>query len=347
MKRIAIEKLIRPDLIGMMAYSSARDEYSGNASVYLDANENPYNNGVNRYPDPLQLKLKERISEIKNVSKEQLFLGNGSDECIDLLFRLFCISGKDQVTAINPSYGMYSVSARINQIKLNESKLNIDFSLNTEQIIKDAEGSKLLFICSPNNPTGNSFPKEQLIEILTRFDGIVVIDEAYIDFADDESMLTELLNFSNLVVCQTFSKAHGMAGIRLGMLFASPEIISWMNKIKPPYNINQLTQTFAFDKLVNLNQVQNEIESIKKERSFLLKELARIQCVEKVYPSASNFILIKVKNTIDSYNYLKNNGIVVRNRSSQLLCENCLRLTIGTPEENLLLLKTLKEMKYE
>ena len=344
MSRIDIEKIIRPDLIGMAAYSSARDEYAGNASIYLDANENPYNNGVNRYPDPLQTKLKKRIVEIKNVNTDQLFLGNGSDECIDLLFRLFCISGRDQVTAITPSYGMYSVSARINQIKLNESLLNIDFSLNTEQLIKDAEGSKLLFICSPNNPTGQSFLKEQLIEILTRFNGIVVIDEAYIDFADDESMLTELSNYPNLVICQTFSKAYGMAGIRLGMLFASPEIISWMNKIKPPYNINQLTQTFAFDKLGNLNQVQNEIDSIKKERSFLLKELAGIQCVEKVYPSDSNFILIKVKNAVDSYNYLKNNGIVVRNRSSQLLCENCLRLTIGTPEENELLLKALRGM---
>jgi histidinol-phosphate aminotransferase len=239
---------------------------------------------------------------------------------------------------------MYSVSARINQINLIESSLNVDFSIDTERLLKDAQGSKLLFICSPNNPTGQSFPKNQLIEILTRFNGIVVIDEAYIDFADDESMLNELSIYPNLVVCQTFSKAYGMAGIRLGMLFASPEIINWMNKIKPPYNINQLTQTFAFDKLGNLNQVQLEIDSIKKERSFLLKELAGIQCVEKVYPSDSNFILIKVKNAVDCYNYLKNNGIVIRNRSSQLLCENCLRLTIGTPEENLLLCKTLKEI---
>ena len=344
MSRIDIEKIIRPDLIGMAAYSSARDEYSGNASIYLDANENPYNNGVNRYPDPLQTKLKKRIAEIKNVNTDQLFLGNGSDECIDLLFRLFCRTGSDNVTAIAPSYGMYAVSARINQINLIESSLNVDFSIDTERLLKDAQGSKLLFICSPNNPTGQSFPKNQLIEILTRFNGIVVIDEAYIDFAEDESMLTELLNYPNLVVCQTFSKAYGMAGIRLGMLFASPEIISWLNKIKPPYNINQLTQTFAFDKLGNLNQVQNEIESIKKERLFLLKELAEIQCVEKVCPSDSNFILIKVKNAVGSYNYLKNNGIVVRNRSSQLLCENCLRLTIGTPEENLLLLRTLKEI---
>lgn len=344
MKNVDIEMLIRPDLIGTTAYSSARDEYSGNASVYLDANENPYNNGVNRYPDPLQLKLKERISAIKNVSIGQIFLGNGSDECIDLLFRLFCVSGKDQVTAITPSYGMYAVSARINQIKLNESILNNDFTLNTDQIIKDAEGSKLLFICSPNNPTGNSFSKNQLIEILTRFDGIVVIDEAYIDFAFEESMITELASFSNLVICQTFSKAYGMAGIRLGMLFASSEIINWMNKIKPPYNINQLTQEFALNKLSNLNLVQSEIKTLIEERTILLNELIKCRSVVQVYQSNSNFILIKVKDSINVYNYLKNNNIVVRNRSNQPLCENCLRLTIGTPEENKLLLNRMMEI---
>lgn len=344
MKTSDLERLIRPDLIGMTAYSSARDEYSGNASVYLDANENPFDNGVNRYPDPLQLKLKERISLIKNISLSQLFLGNGSDECIDLLFRLFCVYGKDQVTAIAPSYGMYAVSARINQIKLNESILNTDFTLNTERILKDAEGSKLLFICSPNNPTGNSFPKNQLVEILNRFKGIVVIDEAYIDFSKEESMITELSDFSNLIICQTFSKAYGMAGIRLGMLFASHEIINWLNKIKPPYNINQLTQEFALNKLSDLNLVQSEIKTLIKERTILLNELVKCKSVEQVFHSNSNFILVKVKDSISVYNYLKNNNIVVRNRSNQPLCENCLRLTIGTPEENEMLLNTMMEI---
>lgn len=337
-----INQLIRPDLLSMQAYSSARDEFSGEASVFLDANENPFNNGVNRYPDPLQKVLKQRIAAIKKVNVNQLFLGNGSDECIDLLFRLFCRPGIDTAAAIAPSYGMYSVSARINQIGLKQIALEADFSLDVNRILREAKGSKLLFLCSPNNPTGQSFPKELLLEIVEEFDGLVIVDEAYIDFSVEESMLNDLADFPNLVVIQTFSKAYGMAGIRLGMLFGSEELISWLNKIKPPYNINSLTQNYALDKLKDLDAIENAIELIKSERELLRVELKDLKIVEFVYPSDSNFILIKVKDSVMIYNCLISKGIVVRERSSQLLCSNTLRLSIGTPEENKLLVEALR-----
>jgi len=337
-----INQLIRPDLLSMQAYSSARDEFSGEASVFLDANENPFNNGVNRYPDPLQKVLKQRIAAIKKVNVNQLFLGNGSDECIDLLFRLLCRPGIDTAAAIAPSYGMYGVSARINQISLKQISLEADFSLDINRILREAKGSKLLFLCSPNNPTGQSFPKELLLEIVQQFDGLVIVDEAYIDFSAEESMLNDLADFSNLVVIQTFSKAYGMAGIRLGMLFGSEELISWLNKIKPPYNINSLTQNYALDKLKDLDAIENAIELIKSERELLRVELKDLKIVEFVYPSDANFILIKVKDSVMLYNYLISNRIVVRERSSQLLCSNTLRLSIGTPEENKLLVEALR-----
>jgi histidinol-phosphate aminotransferase len=337
-----MNQLIRPDLLSMQAYSSARDEFNGEASIYLDANENPFNNGVNRYPDPLQKELRRRIATIKKANINQLFLGNGSDECIDLLFRLFCRPGIDTAAAIAPSYGMYSVSARINQIVLKQIALEADFSLDVNRILSEAKGSKLLFLCSPNNPTGQSFPKELLIEIVKRFEGMVIIDEAYIDFSAEESMLNDLADFSNLVVIQTFSKAYGMAGIRLGMLFGSEELISWLNKIKPPYNINSLTQAFALDKLKDLSVIEKEIELIKQEREILLTQLKKLPIVEFVYPSDSNFVLIKVKDSVRLYNYLISKGIVVRDRSNQLLCSNTLRLSIGTPEENKLLVEALR-----
>ncbi|MDP5010721.1 MAG: histidinol-phosphate transaminase [Crocinitomicaceae bacterium] len=337
-----INQLIRPDLLSMQAYSSARDEFSGEASVFLDANENPFNNGVNRYPDPLQKELKQRVSAIKKVNVNQLFLGNGSDECIDLLFRLFCRPGIDTAAAIAPSYGMYGVSARINQINLKQIALEADFSLDVKRILSEAKGSKLLFLCSPNNPTGQSFPKELLLEIVQQFDGLVIVDEAYIDFSAEESMLNDLANFSNLVVIQTFSKAYGMAAIRLGMLFGSQELISWLNKIKPPYNINSLTQNYALDKLMDLNAIEKAIELIKIERELLKDILKDLKIVEFVYPSDANFILIKVKDSVTIYNYLISKGIVVRERSSQLLCSNTLRLSIGTPEENKLLVEALR-----
>jgi len=339
-----IEELIRPDLLTLQAYSSARDEFKGEASVFLDANENPYNNGVNRYPDPLQLKLKTRIADIKKTKVNQIFLGNGSDECIDLLFRLLCQPGIDTAAAISPSYGMYGVSAKINQVELKQISLQADFSLDVNQLLEGAIGCKLLFLCSPNNPTGQSFPKNQLIDLVRKFNGIVVIDEAYIDFSEEESMITELTNFPNLVVTQTFSKAYGMAGIRLGMLFASAEIISWINKIKPPYNINQLTQDFALEKLSDLTKVNSEIASIKVERERIKDHLKEIELIEVIYPSDSNFILIKIKDANKTYNYLISKGIVVRDRSNQHLCLNTLRLTVGTPEENRKLVEVLREL---
>jgi len=339
-----IEELIRPDLLTLQAYSSARDEFKGEASVFLDANENPYNNGVNRYPDPLQLKLKTRIADIKKTKVNQIFLGNGSDECIDLLFRLLCQPGIDTAAAISPSYGMYGVSAKINQVELKQISLQADFSLDVNQLLEGAIGCKLLFLCSPNNPTGQSFPKNQLINLVRKFNGIVVIDEAYIDFSEEESMITELTNFPNLVVTQTFSKAYGMAGIRLGMLFASAEIISWINKIKPPYNINQLTQDFALEKLSDLTKVNSEIASIKVERERIKDHLKEIELIEVIYPSDSNFILIKIKDANKTYNYLISKGIVVRDRSNQHLCLNTLRLTVGTPEENRKLVEVLREL---
>jgi histidinol-phosphate aminotransferase len=337
-----LTEIIRPDLLGMRPYSSARDEYKGDASLFLDANENPFNNGVNRYPDPLQKNLKKRIAEIKGVRPEQIFLGNGSDECIDLLFRLLCRPGIDKAASISPSYGMYAVSARINQIELVDILLNEDFSLDVDRVIEKASGCKLLFLCSPNNPTGQSFPKVQVLEIVKRFNGVVVLDEAYVDFSNELSFLTELDNFPNLAVSQSFSKAYGMAGVRLGMLFGSEELINWINKIKPPYNINQLTQEFVLQKLSDPAKVQKEISIIRSEREKLLTDLDKLDQILVVYPSDSNFILVKVKDANDLYNYLINNGVVVRNRSNQPLCSNTLRLTVGTPDENQKLLQLIR-----
>jgi histidinol-phosphate aminotransferase len=327
-------ELIRPDLLDMKPYSSARDEFEGEASIFLDANENPFENGVNRYPDPLQWKLKEQIGAIKGVARENLFLGNGSDECIDLLFRLFCVPGKDRVSAISPSYGMYSVSAKINNIELNEILLNEDFSLPVERILKSSKGSKLLFICSPNNPTANSFTVDDMLHIVREFEGIVVVDEAYIDFSDQSSLITSVKEMPNLVVSQTLSKAFGMAGIRLGLMIASEELISWVNKIKPPYNVNLLTQDLAFQRLKDFEQTKKEIQLIKEERGKLEDFLNAESRILNVYPSDANFILIKVENADELYHYLIRKGVVVRNRSKQPLCSNTLRLTVGTPEEN-------------
>lgn len=337
-----IETLIRPDLLDLKPYSSARDEFEGEASIFLDANENPYENGVNRYPDPHQKQLKSKISEIKNVSESSIFLGNGSDECIDLLFRLFCIPFSDEVTAIAPSYGMYGVSARINGIKLKQVLLMDDFSLNIEEILNQSKNSKLLFLCSPNNPTGNSFPQEQIIELIEKFEGIVVIDEAYIDFSEETSFINFINKYKNLVVTQTFSKAFGMAGVRLGMLFSNSEIIEWLNKIKPPYNINSLTQEYVMQGLNAYNDIVEKISDIKFERNKLMEALKEIKTIEKIFPSDSNFILIKIKNANEVYKHLLSKGIVVRNRSNEVLCESCLRLTIGTNIENEKLINELK-----
>ncbi|MEY4603792.1 MAG: hypothetical protein RIT43_1084, partial [Bacteroidota bacterium] len=270
----SIVDLIRPDLKDIKPYSSARDEFEGEASIFLDANENPFDNGVNRYPDPLQRKLKERIGEIKGVSSDHLFLGNGSDECIDLLFRLFCVSGKDRVSAISPSYGMYAVSAKINHVELNEILLNDDFSLPVKRVVESSRGSKLLFMCSPNNPSANSFSIADILTLAQEFEGILVIDEAYIDFSEQGSLSSHVSQFQNIVILQTLSKAYGLAGIRLGLMIASKELIDWINKIKPPYNINVLTQNFALERLKNTDQTTKEIAMIISERGRLFEFLS-------------------------------------------------------------------------
>lgn len=339
-----LEQLVRPDLLDLKPYSSARDEYEGKEGVFLDANENPFDNGVNRYPDPLQRELKLKIGELKSIDVDQIFLGNGSDECIDLLIRLLCVSGKDKIVSISPSYGMYSVSAKINHIELVEVFLNEDFSLNKNQLMKNGKDAKIMFICSPNNPTGNVFSKTELISLLNDFKGILVIDEAYIDFSSEESMIGELINSPNLVVLQTFSKAYGLAGLRLGMLFASKELVSWLNKIKPPYNINQLTQEKAIQALENTDLINSQIDILKEERKRVETELMKLDLVLIIYKSDANFILVKVKDANMVYNKLIESKVIVRNRSNQRLCDDCVRITIGTQEENDVLITKMKEI---
>lgn len=338
-----IKTWIRPDLLDLKPYSSARDEFEGEASIYLDANENPFDNGVNRYPDPYQLKLKNKLADIKGIQVNELLLGNGSDECIDLLFRLFCVPGKDVAASIAPSYGMYQVSAKLNQIPLKEITLNDDFSLDTAKVLNESKGAKLLFICSPNNPSGNAFEISAIEEIAQKFEGILVVDEAYVDFSDKGSVVRLIQQYPNLAISQTLSKAYGMAGIRLGLLIANTTMIQWLNKIKPPYNINQLTQSFALEQLNKLDEINVQIQYLLKERARLNESLTSVNCVLKIYPSDANFILVKVTDAKNIYESLINQGIVVRNRSTQVLCENSLRLTIGTKEENDALLIALKQ----
>ena len=340
-----ILELIRPDLLDLQPYSSARDEYSGSEGVFLDANENPFENGVNRYPDPLQKNLKEKVSVIKGVYSSKIFLGNGSDECIDLLFRLFCIPTIDRVVTISPSYGMYKVSAKINQIEICEVLLNPDYSLNVEKLNEAAVGAKMILLCSPNNPTGNAFPKSEIISVLQSNSCLVVVDEAYIDFSQEETLLGELENYPNLVVLQTFSKAYGLAGLRLGLLFGSIEIVEWLNKVKPPYNISQLTQNEAMIRIQDSELIRKQINYLLEERERITLEMQKIGNILKVYPSDSNFILIKVLDADKLYKYLIINKIIARNRTNQPLCANCIRVTIGTIDENNLLLEKLIEFK--
>ncbi len=340
-----ILELIRPDLLDLQPYSSARDEYSGSEGVFIDANENPFENGVNRYPDPLQKNLKEKVSVIKGVSSSKIFLGNGSDECIDLLFRLFCIPTIDRVVTISPSYGMYKVSAKINQIEICEVLLNPDYTLNVEKLNEAAVDAKMILLCSPNNPTGNAFPKSEIISILQSNSCLVVVDEAYIDFSQEETLLGELDNYPNLVVLQTFSKAYGLAGLRLGLLFGSIEIVEWLNKVKPPYNISQLTQNEAMIRIQDSEVIRKQINYLLEERERITLEMQKIHNILKVYPSDSNFILIKVLDADKLYNYLIINKIITRNRTNQPLCRNCIRVTIGTIDENNLLLEKLIEFK--
>ena len=340
MKRI--ESLVRPNIRAMVPYSTARDEFKGVAEVFMDANESPFDNGYNRYPDPSQAKLKRRIAEIKGVDVQNIFVGNGSDEAIDLCFRIFCNPGLDNAIAIAPSYGMYSTCAAVNDVEMREVLLNDDFSLPVERLLDAADNnSKLLFICSPNNPTGNVFPREEIERILQEFDGMVVLDEAYIDFADEPGMLRSLENWPNLIILQTLSKAWGMAGLRAGLAFASNYVMRLFAQVKYPYNINVATLS-AVEKLLKAG-VDDRVKLIKEQRAFMEQKLSGMECVWRVYPSQANFLLVQVDNAADLYNYLLGEGIIVRDRSRMPLCDDTLRITIGTPQENVRLLRAIAE----
>ncbi|GAB4091691.1 histidinol-phosphate transaminase [Flaviaesturariibacter terrae] len=344
-----LDKLVRPNIKSLKPYSSARSEFSGVASVFLDANENsfgsPLTQWYNRYPDPLQWELKRKIATIKNVPAESMLLGNGSDECIDLLLRAFCEPGIDRILICPPTYGMYEVYARINNVGVDEVPLRReDFQLDLEGM----EGAltaatKIIFLCSPNNPTGNSLYREDIEVILNNFDGLVVVDEAYINYSRNRSFLGDLKDYPNLVVLQTFSKAWGLAALRLGITYASPEIVAVLNKIKPPYNINAATQDIALKALDKLEDVNAMIRETVQERSALIDALARVPGVQKIFPSDANFLLVRIADATRVYEYLRDRGIIVRNRSNVLLCDDCLRITVGTPGQDQQLLNALNE----
>ncbi|MBR0503163.1 MAG: histidinol-phosphate transaminase [Paludibacteraceae bacterium] len=338
-------KTIRPNIWKLKPYSCARDEFKGEASVYLDANENPYNNPFNRYPDPLQLKVKEAIKKVKGVSVKNIFLGNGSDEAIDLVYRIFCEPKEDNVVAIAPTYGMYGVCANINNVEYRSVNLNDKFDFTAKELLEKAdEKTRVIWLCSPNNPTGNTLNSKEIETLLTQFSGIVVIDEAYIDFSSQPSWSKKLKNYPNLIVLQTLSKAWASAGIRLGMAFASEAIIALFNKVKYPYNVNILTQKEAMGILSNKSEVDLWVKTLLEEREKMTKELQKLKITEKIYPTDANFILVKVADANKTYNHLVSKGIIVRNRNTVVLCSNCLRITVGTPEENETLLNELKKL---
>jgi histidinol-phosphate aminotransferase len=345
-----INSLIRENIKSLKPYSSARDEYKDVTTtemIFLDANENPFENGVNRYPDPQQNDVKDLLSEIKGVDKQNILLGNGSDEVLDLIFRAFCEPNQDNIITLPPTYGMYSVLANLNAIENRTVLLSEDFQPKVQQILAESDAnSKILFLCSPNNPTGNSFTSTAVKELLINFKGIVVLDEAYIDFSDKESWLDKLDEYPNLIVTQTLSKAYGLAGIRLGVCYASKEIITVLNNIKPPYNVNELTQQRAIVRLQKMDEIHNEVAQLISERKRLKQELECCESyIEKVYPSDGNFLLLKVDDATKRYNQLINLGVVIRNRTTQPLCENCLRISVGICEENQKLLRALKAIK--
>jgi histidinol-phosphate aminotransferase len=343
-----INNLIRENIKSLKGYSSARDEYKDATTsemVFLDANENPFESGVNRYPDPQQNNVKELLSDIKKIDKKNILLGNGSDEVLDLILRAFCEPNKDNIITLPPTYGMYSVLANINAIENKEVLLTATYQPKVGQILKEVnKNTKILFLCSPNNPSGNSFTNEIVEELLIKFNGLVVIDEAYIDFSEESSWLERLAQFPNLVITQTLSKAYGLAGIRLGVCYASKEIIKVLNSIKPPYNVNELTQQKAVDRLRNMKAVEKEVAEIISQRDILIKDLKKISFIKVIYPSDCNFVLVKVDDANNRYNQLIKKGIVIRNRTTQPLCENCLRFTIGTISENKKLIKALEEI---
>jgi histidinol-phosphate aminotransferase len=337
-----IQKLLRTNISKLQPYSCARDEFKGEASVYLDANENPYNAPFNRYPDPLQWEVKEQLSKIKNVPLGNIFLGNGSDEPIDLLFRAFCEPRLDNVVAIEPTYGMYKVCAAINDVEYRKVLLDDNFQFSADKLLSAANlYTKIIWLCSPNNPTGNCLNRTEIVRLLNAFEGIVVLDEAYIDFASENSFSEFLSHFPNLVILQTFSKAWGSAAIRLGMAFASVEIIAVLNKIKYPYNINILTQKQALKTIQEAGQVKKWVEILLAERTVLVNALQKLPLVEHIYPTDANFVLVKVTDANAIYNYLVNKSIIVRNRNTVSLCMGCLRITVGTPEENRILINEL------
>ena len=339
-----INELLRENIKNMQPYSCARDEFKGEASVYLDANENPYNGPYNRYPDPLQWKVKEAISKVKNVPVENIFLGNGSDEPIDLLYRAFCEPRRDNVVAIEPTYGMYKVCAAVNDVEYRKVLLNECFDIEAFKLIDSANlNTKIIWLCSPNNPTGNKLNADEILKVLQWFRGIVVVDEAYIDFSDSQSFSTYIAQYPNLVVLQTLSKAWGNAAIRLGMAFASVEVIEVLNKIKYPYNINILTQEHAKKVLTNAAQTTQWVQAILNERTQLIDKLKELALVKHIYPTDANFVLVKVDNANIAYNWLVNKGIIVRNRSTVTLCGDCLRITVGTPAETTELIAALKD----
>jgi histidinol-phosphate aminotransferase len=342
-----LQNILRKNIKNLVPYSSARDEFKGEASVYLDANENsfgsPLDVNYNRYPDPLQFKVKQRLSEIKGVPPRNIFLGNGSDEAIDILFRAFCRPGVDNVITVPPTYGMYEVSANINDVEVRKIKLTSEYQLDIDGIAEAIdENTKLIFICSPNNPTGNSINRTDIETILANFHGLVVIDEAYINYSRQKTFIQELTEYANLVVLHTLSKAWGLAGLRLGMAFASEEIIEVFNKVKPPYNINEASQQNALEALQNVEQINRWIKLTVSEREKLINDLGKLEIVLKIFPSDANFILVKTVDAKGIYNHLVDNGIIVRDRSKVELCEGSLRITVGTPEENKILIANLK-----
>lgn len=340
-----LQELTRPNVWRLKPYSSARDEYKGAAaSVFLDANENPYNMPHNRYPDPMQRELKVELAKIKKVRAEQIFLGNGSDEAIDLVFRAFCEPRIDNVVAIDPTYGMYQVCADVNDVEYRKVLLDDNFQFSADRLLAATdEHTKLIFLCSPNNPTGNDLNRDEIEKLLREFDGLVVLDEAYNDFSDQPSFLEELDEHPNLVVLQTFSKAWGCAAIRLGMAFASEAIIAIFTKIKYPYNVNQLTQKQAGEMLYRYYEIERWVRTLKEEREVLEAEFAKLPCTVKLFPSNANFFLARVTDAVEIYNYLVGEGIIVRNRNSVSLCGNCLRVTVGTRVENDKLIEALKK----
>ena len=347
MSKINLDILVRKNILEMNSYSSARDEFENKKQklVFLDANESPFQNEINRYPNNKHIDLKQTLLELNQLSNGQIVLGNGTDEILDLIMRVFCDPSSDKIITIPPTYGMYDVIAKTNNVENIKVPLKSNFTLNLEELKKSfSEKTKLLFLCSPNNPTGNSFSRKDLIDLIESFNGVVVIDEAYINFSSNSSLVSLINKYNNLIVTQTMSKAFGMAGIRLGMGFSNNKIVNYINKIKPPYNINLLTEKRALKELKNIDTIKTNIKIILEERNKLIDSLNELSFIIKVYPSDSNFILIKVDDADLRYKQLIEKGIVLRNRSKELLCDNCLRITIGTPYENELLIKNFKEL---